>query len=195
MAPISTADRERARQTLRALGNHPKITTDDGKLLEFPASLVEPLSQLLESVADGEPALVLRSTKDLTTEQAATVLGVSRPTVVRLVGSGKIPARMVGTHRRLALADVLAYREASAGRPEALDAMARGADALESDGSTLTPLSGDEFLARVLGAPPPTVDDVSITLDGRRLDSKEAVLAWLAEVEAERAAGRFVNFE
>jgi hypothetical protein len=38
-------------------------------------------------------------------------------------------------------------------------------------------------------APPPTDDDVSVTLDGRRLDSEEAVLAWLAEVEADRRAG------
>jgi len=38
-------------------------------------------------------------------------------------------------------------------------------------------------------APPPTPDDVSVTRDGRRLDSKEAVLAFIAELDAERAAG------
>lgn len=57
------------------------------------------------------------------------------------------------------------------------------------------PLSSDEFVARVRAAAPSTTDDVSITLDGRRLDSKEAVLAWLAEVETERAAGRYVEFD
>lgn len=114
---------------------------------------------------------------------------------MRLVETGKLPARMVGTHRRLALGDVLAYREASAaGRSDALEAMAREADALGLNESRLMPLSGDEFVARVRAAAPATPDDVSITLDGRRLDSKEAVLAWLAEVEAERAAGRFVEF-
>ncbi len=55
------------------------------------------------------------------------------------------------------------------------------------------PLSGEEFLARVREAAPSTDDDVSITSDGRRLDSKEAILAWLAEVEADRAAGRCVD--
>lgn len=59
----------------------------------------------------------------------------------------------------------------------------------------ILPLSADEFLARVRAAGPATDDDVSVTLDGRRLDSKEAVLAWLAEVEAERAAGRFAQFD
>jgi len=45
----------------------------------------------------------LRSPDDLTTEEAAAVLGVPRPTVVRLIDAGKLPARMVGTHRRLSL--------------------------------------------------------------------------------------------
>lgn len=57
------------------------------------------------------------------------------------------------------------------------------------------PLSSDEFITRVRAAAPSTPDDVSITRDGRRLDSKEAVLAWLAEVEADRAAGRCVDFD
>jgi len=38
----------------------------------------------------------------------------------------------------------------------------------------------------------PTSDDVTVTLDGRRLDSKEKVLEWLAEIESDRAAGRTV---
>ena len=61
--------------------------------------------------------------------------------------------------------------------------------------SDALPLSADEFLSRVRAGAPPTADDVSITVDGRRLDSKEAVLAWLAEVEADRAAGRFVELD
>jgi excisionase family DNA binding protein len=189
-------DRERAREMLEVLGAHPRITTEDGTVLDLPASIVEALGNLLEAAAEGEPALVVRSTKDLTTQQAAAVLGVSRPTVVRLVEAGKLPARMVGTHRRLTLADVLAYRKVSAaGRADSLEAMAREADALGLNESGLMPLSGDEFVARVRAAAPAIADDVSITLEGRRLDSKEAVLAWLAEVEAERAAGRFVEFD
>ena len=61
--------------------------------------------------------------------------------------------------------------------------------------SDALPLSADEFLTRIRAGGPPTADDVSITLDGRRLDSKEAVLTWLAEVEADRAAGRRVPLD
>jgi hypothetical protein len=54
-------------------------------------------------------------------------------------------------------------------------------------------LTGEEWVAAAAKIDrPPTPDDVSITLDGRRLDSKEKVLAFLAEVEADVAAGRTV---
>jgi hypothetical protein len=48
-------------------------------------------------------------------------------------------------------------------------------------------MSAEELFERVRHAPPPTDDDVTILWDGRRLDSKEKVLEWLAEVEAVRA--------
>ncbi len=131
MAALTGKDRDRAREMLRVMGAHPRITTDDGTELDLPAPVVEALAEILEAAADGERALVLRSPEDLTTEQAAAVLGVSRPTVIRLVESGKLPARLVGTHRRLSLRDVLAHREASAKRRgDALDEMARGAEEL-----------------------------------------------------------------
>lgn len=131
MVVLTAEDRDRARVVLRALGAHPRITTEDGTVIDLPAPVAGALAEILEAAVDGEQALVLRSPENVTTEQAAAVLGVSRPTVVRLVESGKIPARMVGTHRRLSLGDVLAYREVSTKRrSKALADMTREAEEL-----------------------------------------------------------------
>ncbi len=131
MATLPAEDRDRARAALRAFGVHQRITAEDGTVLDLPQPVVEAFEEILEAAAEGERALVLRTPDDLTTEQAAAVLGVSRPTVVRLIEAGKLPARMVGTHRRLALGDVVRYRDASVRRrAEALDEMAREAEEL-----------------------------------------------------------------
>ena len=50
-------------------------------------------------------------------------------------------------------------------------------------------MTGDKWAASDVGRQP-TPDDVTITLDGRRIDSKEKAIAWLAEIEADRAAGK-----
>jgi hypothetical protein len=50
-------------------------------------------------------------------------------------------------------------------------------------------MTGDKRTAADVGRPP-TPDDVTITLDGRRIDFKEKAIAWLAEIEADRAAGK-----
>ena len=49
-------------------------------------------------------------------------------------------------------------------------------------------MTGDEWAVADIDRPP-TSDDVTVTLDGRRIDSKEKAIAWLAEIEADRAAG------
>jgi hypothetical protein len=50
-------------------------------------------------------------------------------------------------------------------------------------------MTGDEWVVADIGGLP-TPDDVTVTLDGRRIDSKEKAIAWLAEIEADRAAGK-----
>jgi hypothetical protein len=57
------------------------------------------------------------------------------------------------------------------------------------------PITVDELQATLEQAPARTPDDVSISRDGRRLDSKDAVLAWCADVEADIAAGRLVTLD
>lgn len=92
----------------------------DGHSLELTPELVAILRQLLEPLARGEPVRILPLEAELSTQQAAEILGVSRPHLIRLLQEGKIPHRKVGTHRRVQAKDVLDYLEASKKRGRAL---------------------------------------------------------------------------
>jgi excisionase family DNA binding protein len=69
------------------------------------------LRQILESLAHGIPVRVVPLEAELTTGEAADILGVSRPYLVRLLEEGAIPYRKVGTHRRVRGKDLLDYLE------------------------------------------------------------------------------------
>jgi excisionase family DNA binding protein len=125
-------DRTLASEALARLRHRPsQFTLPDGSAVRFPKAAIEGLIDMLEAVAEGEVATVVRTPRELTTQQAAAVLNVSRPTVVRLVEDGSLPARMVGSHRRIPLPAVLAYRDDMiARRRQVLDEMVRDAEVL-----------------------------------------------------------------
>jgi len=82
----------------------------DAGVLELPASLREALQGIVAELRAGNEVTVMSSSAVLTTAEAAELLNVSRPHVVKLVDGGTIPHHMAGSHRRLALADLLAYK-------------------------------------------------------------------------------------
>ncbi|MGR6317475.1 helix-turn-helix domain-containing protein [Micromonospora soli] len=82
-----------------------------GDRVELPADLYAVLRQVVDALARGFAVTVAPRTLTLTTQQAADLLGVSRPTVVKLLDEGKVPFERVGTHRRVLLPDLLTYRE------------------------------------------------------------------------------------
>lgn len=84
--------------------------------IEVPASVVEVLADVLDHVQRGEHVRVIADDEEITTQQAADLLNVSRPYLVGLVDRGEIPSRKVGARRRLKLADVLLYREVEQAR-------------------------------------------------------------------------------
>ena len=87
------------------------VRVGDGDAVDLPPALARVVAAALAEVADGHAVEVRTVAEELSTQGAADVLGVSRPFVVKLVDSGELPARRVGTHRRLRRADVLAYRD------------------------------------------------------------------------------------
>ena len=95
----------------------------------LPPELAEVLVTAIRTFARGDAVTVSPRATILTTQEAAEVLGVSRPTLVKLLESGLIPFMQPGRHRRVALADVLAFQEAQAkARSAALDELANARD-------------------------------------------------------------------
>ncbi len=103
----------------------------EGEPVEVPESVVGLLKEVLGHVQRGERIRVVAEDVEITTQQAAELLNVSRPYLVKMVDRGEIPSRKVGTKRRLKLADVLLYRDIDlARRKRAVDELAAEAQAL-----------------------------------------------------------------
>lgn len=84
---------------------------DPNDQVEIPAEIHQVLHQVVEAMQQGLAVTVVPQTMVLTTQQAADLLGVSRPTLIKLLDSDQIPYERIGTHRRIQLRDLLAYRE------------------------------------------------------------------------------------
>lgn len=113
-------DFERASAAARIIRNaRRRVSDEDAAVLipeiELPRGVAQILEELLAGLASGTVMILSTAEGDqeLSTTQAAGLLGMSRPTLINLLESGEIPYRKVGTHRRLSLADVLAYREST----------------------------------------------------------------------------------
>lgn len=88
-----------------------RLTGPDGTTVTLPPELVELLRLAAAGLASGCAVTVTRHEQTVTTQEAADLLGVSRPTLVRLLDHGVLPYDQPGSHRRLLLRDVLAFRE------------------------------------------------------------------------------------
>ena len=137
MAPTlpSEADAVLAKETSRVLASHIRnsdpmelrISDDpspDG-MVKLPLSAARMLVRILEEMARGNAVTLIPVHAELTTQEAAEMLNISRPSLIQLLDEGKIDYRRVGTHRRVRFEGLMKYkRAAEAARRAALEELA-----------------------------------------------------------------------
>ncbi|WP_411089086.1 helix-turn-helix domain-containing protein [Streptomyces sp. 061-3] len=133
LPPEKTATANRALTRVRGyLAEHPDLgqiavkPLDDSELepLTLPREAVELLAGLLAHLGAGRGVSIVPSTAELTTQQAADILNVSRPFLIGLLDAGEIECRLVGTHRRITASSLMEYKQADdRRRREAADAL------------------------------------------------------------------------
>jgi excisionase family DNA binding protein len=81
------------------------------KRVELPAAAVALLMEILEAMAAGHGIMIIPENAELTTVQAAEILNISRPSLIKLLNERAIPFRKVNKHRRIRIEDVVAYKK------------------------------------------------------------------------------------
>ena len=106
-------------RSYRLIGPH-------GEAVELPESVLALFQHMIEILVRGDAVTLAPVHKELTTQQAADILNVSRQYLVRLLDEGKIPHTKTGTHRRVRLDDVVAFKQQrDEERLETLDELTR----------------------------------------------------------------------
>jgi excisionase family DNA binding protein len=130
---------EEAKEALRALSALSRRKTrtmqvrpegnGGGVSVTVPREAFELFLEILGQMANGNAVTIVPYHAELTTQQAADILNVSRPFLIQLLDDNKIPSRKVGTHRRVRFEDLLAFkRKDDAHRKAVLDELTAEAE-------------------------------------------------------------------
>ncbi len=85
--------------------------SENGDFLRIPKKALSLLFEILSNMAQGKSLTLISSDTELSTQQAADMLNVSRPHLVKLLEEGEIPFKKAGTHRRIELKNLIAYEK------------------------------------------------------------------------------------
>ncbi len=89
----------------------PILRGPSGFEIELPDSVFQALVQVVNLMMRGQAVSIIPATKEVTTQEAADFLNVSRPYLVKLLEQCEIPYTLVGTHRRIRFSDLLLYKK------------------------------------------------------------------------------------
>lgn len=110
------------------------VISVEGRTIDLPPALADLVGAVVRAVAAGRTVTVGTLPDELTTTVAAEQLGISRPTLMKLINDGKIPAHKVGSHTRVLTEDVVMFRRARLDRQRAaLAELIELSDALGED--------------------------------------------------------------
>jgi excisionase family DNA binding protein len=88
----------------------PRLTGADGTVIDLPESVFQVLRQVVHILAQGDGVSIVPVHKELTTQQAADILNVSRPYLISLLDKGQIEYSRTGKHRRIQFGNLLTYK-------------------------------------------------------------------------------------
>lgn len=134
LPPPSQADAALALESARHLEHRSErevrslklVVDNQGEGVLLPAPLFQLILEVLAQMARGNAITLVPVHAELTTQQAADLLGVSRPFLIKLLERGELPHRKVGRHRRVRFMDLVEYRKRiGARRQESLDELVR----------------------------------------------------------------------
>ncbi|HLJ64680.1 MAG TPA: helix-turn-helix domain-containing protein [Stellaceae bacterium] len=109
-----------------------RVQLDNGQVLILPYAVERLLSHILTEMSHGNAVSIIPIHAELTTQEAAEYLNVSRPYLIGLLEQGKIKFHRVGTHRRIRFLDIKEYKEEiDRQRDAALDELAEQAQELD----------------------------------------------------------------
>ena len=110
LIPESQEDQIRQLHLLMQQQPTASLVGPGGQTRELPEAIYKLLLKILRHMEAGQGVSIVPIMQELTTQQAANVLGVSRPFLVQLLNQSEIQFHKVGTHRRIYLKDLLEYK-------------------------------------------------------------------------------------